>query len=82
MAKADWMYREMVLSGRSMGRRRRLPASLVARLRERAGRTRRTQNAEIVFLLALALEHEADDGRLVRTALDGETESQVKGGAR
>lgn len=60
----------------------RLPASLVARLRERAGRTRRTQNAEIVFLLALALEHEADDGRLVRTALDGETESQVKGGAR
>ncbi len=60
----------------------RLPASLVARLRERAGRTRRTQNAEIVFLLALALEHEADDGRLVRTALDGETETQVKGGAR
>ena len=60
----------------------RLPASLVARLRERAGRTRRTQNAEIVFLLALALEHEADDGRLVRTALDGETECQVKGGTR
>ena len=60
----------------------RLPASLVARLRERAGRTRRTQNAEIVFLLALALEHEADDGRLVRTALDDETECQAKGGAR
>ena len=60
----------------------RLPASLVARLRERAGRTRRTQNAEIVFLLALALEHEADDGRLVRTALDSETECKVKGGTR
>lgn len=41
----------------------RLPASLVAQLRERLERTRRTQNAEVVFLLALALEHEAEDER-------------------
>lgn len=41
----------------------RLPASLVAQLRERLERTRRTRNAEMVFLLALALEHEADDER-------------------
>lgn len=44
----------------------RLPASLVAQLRERLVRTRRTQNAEVVFLLALALEHEAEDERLAQ----------------
>lgn len=38
----------------------RLPRALVRQLRERLSRTGRTQNAEIVFLLASALEHEED----------------------
>lgn len=54
----------------------RLPRDLVQRLRERLSRTGRTQNAEIVFLLASALEHEAEDGRLEAEQLA----AGVKGG--
>lgn len=55
----------------------RLPRALVRQLRERLSRTGRTQNAEIVFLLASALEHEAEDGRLEAEQLAA---AGVKGG--
>lgn len=42
----------------------RLPVGLVSRVRERLAWTGRSQNAEMVFLVASALEHEADDDRL------------------
>lgn len=59
----------MIPQGETVQLSLRLPAALVSRVRERMAWTGRSQNAEMVFLLASALEHEADDERLERVQM-------------